>query len=164
MSVVRWVLSFFLFARAKTFCEENMDPPPPPFLPLLFLPHTLSYITAQRPRPDLHFSSFLSLSLPFSLFPLLFSPLHSLAFQPPFVGGIQTWKAAERECQGLFKWPMSYSPSSLGCVSHVAAFLSKWISCDTKQTVFCAKTAQTGQTPALIISRQKNDIDCKQLR
>lgn len=44
-----------------------------------------SYITARRLRPNLHFSSFSPRSVFFFLFPPLFFPLLSFAFQPPFV-------------------------------------------------------------------------------
>lgn len=74
----------------------NRPPSTPTFLPL-FLPLALcfSYITARCPRPNLHFSSFASLSLSLCLFySLLFSPHSSpLAFQPPFV--VQKWEGGK---------------------------------------------------------------------
>lgn len=60
---------------AKTHCELNTVAPPP-VLPLSSsLSLCFSYITARRPRPNLHFSSFASLSVFFIPSSFLLTPL-----------------------------------------------------------------------------------------
>lgn len=71
---VRVCLYIYRCPCAKTHCEPNTASPPP-FLSYSSS-HSLcfSYITARRPRPNLHFSSFASLSLSAFFYSLLFSP------------------------------------------------------------------------------------------